>query len=258
MQIDTSVVQEISPPKETKVKVVEAQKLYQLLLPEYEVLTYDLRWLGIKGAQIHTSILGVKEYKGVNVYVLEYRVTSNKWLSRFFKIDSKFISYSAVDDFRSLRQEVNRREGRYRKHAVVEYDHENQIAHFANYTDKSVKSFPIPKGVRDGLGAVYYFRTRPLKLKDQYNFDVVVSEQVYDFYCDVTEHKRLKVPHLGKREAIKIHPYGFVDGKQVKDGTMQSYFSTGKTKIPFYAIIKAPMFTKATATLKDVSYSAKQ
>jgi hypothetical protein len=182
-----------------------------------------LRWLGIRGATIKTQIKGIKKYKWVDVYVLVYHVTSNNWLSRIYKIDSTFTSYSAIDDFRTLYQEVDRKEGRYRKHAIVNYDHATKTAYFENYTDKSKKEFPIPLGVRDGLGSVYYFRTLPLKVGDQAHFDIVLSEVVYDFYGDVHDRKVRKVPHLGKRDAIRVEPYGFLDGKKVKDGTMNSF-----------------------------------
>ena len=99
-------------------------------LPDYEKLTYDVRWLGISVGTLTTSILGVKNYKGRDVYVLSATMKTNAFLSRIYKIEDRFVSFMDVETLYTLRHEVSRRDGGYRKSAITDFDQANQKAPF--------------------------------------------------------------------------------------------------------------------------------
>ena len=107
----------------------------QSSLPEYEKLTYVVRWLGIQVGIITASINGMKEINGSKAYELEVTVKTNAFCSAIYKIDDKFVSYMDIKNFYTLRHEVYRREGRYKKDAVTNFDHIAKKAYFKNLID---------------------------------------------------------------------------------------------------------------------------
>ncbi|MFP4472510.1 MAG: DUF3108 domain-containing protein [Candidatus Omnitrophota bacterium] len=237
----------------------EAEEIQRLLpavlpLPEYEKLTYNLRWMIFNVGTLTAEIKGFRLYRGRPVYVLQLHLESNAWLSKIYTIDSTFTSFMDAEHMYTLREEVDRKEGSYRKHAVVEYNQQEHQASFYNYTDDTAKTFPIPPGVQDGLSAVYYFRTLPLEVGDTIHYMVVASESVYELYADVVKKASISVGPFKDQDAVFVKPYARQGGEPVKKGTMIGYFSTNPTKIPLTSTIKAPLFTKAAAFLIDVEY----
>lgn len=228
-----------------------------LVLPEFEKLTYNLRWTVFNVGSLTAEIKGFKLYQGRPVYVLKLTFKSNAWLSKIFHIDSTFTSYMDAEYLYTLREEVDRKEGSYRKHAVVEYDQEAHVAYFHNYTDNSSKSFPIPEGVQDALSSVYYFRTLPLEAGKKIRYDIVIGEKVYDFHADLSRERMLSVGPYKHQQAIDVRPYAYLDGERLKKGVMTGCFSKKAGRIPLSATIKTPIFTQASAFLVDVDYQRK-
>lgn len=251
---ETERPEEISSPRESKTLQPEPKDKVIYQLPEFEELTYDVRWIGLKAGTITATIEGIKEYEGRDVYVFRLHVTSQGWVSAIYKIDSTYLSYVEVKHMHTLYEEVNRKEGSYRKHAIVKYDQMNHKAHYKSYTDGTEKTFDIPPDAIDGLGAVYYFRTLSFTLDETIAFPVVLDEKVYEFYADILSREMIRAGHYGKREAVKVRPYGFLKGETVREGTMIGYFDPGQVKVPLYSKVKTPLFTSATATLRDMNY----
>ncbi len=225
-----------------------------LPLPEFEKLTYNMRWTVFNVGTLTAEIKGFRLYKGRLVYVFQLHLRSNEWLSKIYAINSVFTSYMDAERMQTLREEVDRKEGSYRKHAVVEYDQDNHQAYFHSYTDNTSKSFPIPPGVQDALSSVYYFRTLPLTVGGEVQYKIVAGETVYDFSADLLKQKKISSGPFKSQEAILVRPYATLNGKAAREGSMIGYFSTITTKIPLAATIKTPLFTSASAFLVDVEY----
>ncbi len=225
-----------------------------LPLPEFEKLTYNLRWMVFNVGTLTAEIKGFKLYKGRPVYVFQLTVVSNAWLSKIYAIDSIFISYMDAERLHTLREEVDRKEGSYRKHAVVEYDQEAHTAYFHNYTDNTSRTFAIPPGVHDGLSSVYYFRTLSFDPGDKIEYMIVVGESVYTFHAEIIKEKSISIGPFKNQAAVLVKPHAYRENKPVKEGSMVGYFSRTATRIPLTATINAPIFTKAEAFLVDVEY----
>ena len=73
-------------------------------LPDYEKLTYEVRWLGLLVGTFSTSVTGVQSYKGRDVYLLEAEMKTNAFLSKIYKIEDRFVSYMDREKLYSLRQ----------------------------------------------------------------------------------------------------------------------------------------------------------
>jgi hypothetical protein len=144
---------------------------------------------------------------------------------------------------------VKRREGRYKKDAITVFDQENHKALFENLLDKSKKVFDIPPDARDPLAAIYYFRTLDLKVGDEVHYKIVNNENVYDLYASIRDKCFIKIGKSAAFEAFYIEPAAYLNGELVKKGVASGYMSADSARIPLYGIVRAPLFTRITASL---------
>ncbi len=234
-------------PKTTKDVVI---KLTSKKLPEYEKLVYEVKWLGIPVGTVTASIKGIKKINGIDAYVLEVVAKTNAFCSSIYKIEDRFISYMDVENLFTLRHEVYRREGRYKKDAITDFDQVNHKAYFKNLLDKSEKIFDIPAGVQDTLSACYYFMLLPLNVGDKVEYDVCNNENVYKLFALILSKGYISIPNLGNSKAFFIQPYAKLNGKRVEKAKVSAYFSCDEKRIPLLALIKGPIFTKLSIHLK--------
>ncbi|MFA5117226.1 MAG: DUF3108 domain-containing protein [Candidatus Omnitrophota bacterium] len=223
-------------------------------LPEYEVLTFEVRWFGMRVGNLTTSVRGMKNYKGRDVYVLEATMKTTPFFSKIYKVDDRFVSYMDAENLYTLRHEVYRRDGSYCKDAITEFDQLNHKAYFKNLLDKSEKTFDIPEGVHDILSACYYFMLLPVNLSDTVEYYVCNNEQNYHFSGLIESKARIRLPVFGKtaKEAFLIQPYARLKGKKVDKGRVMAYFSCDKRRIPLVAVVKGPVFTEVTISLAKI------
>ncbi len=223
-------------------------------LPDYEKLTYEVRWCGLRVGTLTTSIAGKKQYQGKDAYVLEATMKTNAFFSRIYKIEDRFVSYADAEKMYTLRHEVYRRDGKYKKDAVTEFDQLNHKAYFKNFIDTSEKTFDIPAGIHDILSACYYFMLLSLKVGDRIEYYVCNNETNYQFLGLIQPKVLIRVPAFGKKEneAFLIQPYAKLKGEKVDKGSVNAYFSCAKRRIPLLAIVKGPVFTEVTIVLSKI------
>lgn len=225
-------------------------------LPLGERLTYEVRWLGIPVGTIIASI--GPELEQINrqmAYKVRIVVQTNNFCSAIYKIDDEFVSYIDIETMTTLQHKVHRREGRYKKDAITNFNQQKHIAHFKNFLDKSEKTFKIPKNSQDTLSACYYFRILKLKLGDRIKYFVVNNEQNYELFGVIEKKRFIKIKGLGDFESFFIQPYAKkLGGEKVKKGKVSGYFSSDEKRLPLLAIVEAPLFTKVTATLSKIEY----
>jgi hypothetical protein len=221
-------------------------------LPEYEKLIYKVRWLGVSVGDITASIKGIKKIGNRDAYEVEVIAKTNDFCSSIYKIDDRFISYIDTQNLYTLRHEVYRREGRYKKDAITEFDQINHKAYFKNLLDKTEKVFDIPVGVQDTLSACYYFRLLPIKLREKIEYYVCNNEENYKLFGLVKAIESIRVPKLGKQDVFFIQPYAKLKGADVKKGRVSGYFSCDEKRIPILAVVRAPMFTEVTVSLYKI------
>ncbi len=226
-------------------------------LPEYESLVYSVRWLGMPVGHITASTNGIKEINGRKAYELEVIAKTNAFCSAIYKIDDRFVSYMDAENFHTLRHEAYRREGRYKKDAVTDFDHVNKKAHFKNLLDGSEKTIDIPYGVQDTLSACYYFRLLPVELDEKIEYAVYNNEDIYQLFGIIKVKDFIRLPKSGRKPAFHIQPYAQLQGEQVKKGRVSGYFSVDEKRLPLLAVVQASMFTEITAYLDSIEYRQK-
>jgi len=66
-------------------------------LPDNEVLTFNLKWVGIPVGAVTLAVNGRRNINGSDAYILEARCKSNRFLSAIYNIDDRFVSYMDVE-----------------------------------------------------------------------------------------------------------------------------------------------------------------
>lgn len=218
-------------------------------LPEQEKLIYKITWLGIPVGTATACINGIKMINGRYAYELEITARTNAFCSKIYKVEDRYVSYMDIKEFYTLRHEVYRREGRYKKDAVTDFDQINHKAYYKHLLGGSEKVVDIPPGVQDPVSMAYYFRLVPLKVGDMKKFSVYNNESVYQLYGMIDKKVVQKFPYGGVREAFHLQPYARLKGELVKKGTARGYFSCDKKQLPLLAVIKGPVFTRVIGYL---------
>ena len=220
-------------------------------LPASEKLTYTVKWLGMPVGTLTSSVKGTKKINEREAFVLEAVFKTNGFCSKIFPVNDRYVSYVDKEELYTLRHEVYRREGRYKKDAITEFDHKKGKAYFRNLLDKSEKVFDIPAGVHDFLSANYFFRSLSLRVGDKIRYTVSTNEKNYQVVVLVKSRAAVKLGALGEKKALLIQPYVVQEGKVFKEGSARGYYSPEGTHPLLGAIILAPLFTKITAFLSQ-------
>lgn len=218
-------------------------------LPENEQLTYSIRWLGLPVASAQARINGIKNINGRDAYELIITAKTNAFCSKIYNIDDRYVSYLDAQNLYTLRHEVYRREGRYRKEAITDFDQASHKAYYTNLRDGSKKVLDVPAGVQDPVSIAYYFRTVPVKLKDRKDYSVYNNELVYEL-CGIVDQKTdVCVPGTGRTAAFRLQPYARLKGEAVKKGRAHAYFTPDEKRIPLILVAEGPVFTKLVGYL---------
>lgn len=211
-------------------------------------LIYRIAWNGIPVGRIIGETQDIIDYRGRKVYVATLKTESNVFLSMIYRVADTYLSYVDVEDMSSRRYEADRKEGRYRKHVVVEYDFDSKEAIYTNHTDGSVKRCSITEPVHDPVSAMCYFMTLPVKQGDKVHVTINLNEKNYELYSIVEDLGLVKLPRLGEYSAFRIKLHAFLNGKEYRKGNAWMYFATGEKRLPLYGEVKI-RFGKITATL---------
>ncbi len=225
-------------------------------LSEGQILTFKVQWLGVSVGKVTTSVKGIQNINGRNAYVLEAIFQSNAFLSSIYKIEDRYVSYLDVEKLHTLRQEVYRRDGKYKKDAITEFDQEKHKARFKNFIDNSEKDFDIPENVLDALSALYYFMVLPLKGGDKIELAVCNNESNYQLLGVVESRAFIKTPGTGQKRAFLIQPYAKLEGEKVEKGNLKAYFSCDKKRILLLAVLQGPIFTEVSVVLSQIDNPA--
>ncbi|RMD97895.1 MAG: DUF3108 domain-containing protein, partial [Calditrichaeota bacterium] len=165
-----------------------------------EKLDYIIRYGSIKAGYSRLSIPEVINFKGYPCYRIISEAWSNKFFSRFYKVQDHVESYVDVRGIFSWRLEKHLREGSYRKDLVVYHD---QLSHLA-YADGD--TFKIPPFVHDVLSAMYYVRTLTLSPGDTVLIDNQDNAKVYPLQIVVHKREKIKIK-AGKFTCLVVEPH---------------------------------------------------
>lgn len=216
-------------------------------LPEKEVVVFKIKWLGITAGEIVSEIKGRTMYKGRNVYLIDVTARTTGLCSTLYRVEDHYVSYLDAEHLYSLRHEVHRREGSYKKDAVIDFDQDAHMAHFKSATDGSEKHFSIPENTQDTVTAAYVART--FDLLPGKHFDIKVCNSEKNYTIDLAIGNKTKMHTVGNKvvDVVRLQPKGHYKNNVVRDGRLSGYVEAASGHAPVFIVIKAPVFTRLTA-----------
>lgn len=138
-------------------------------------------------------------------------------------------------------------EGKYRKHEIVDFDQNKNVASVRTYNKKKkiwrpIERFDIPTNVQDMVSGYYFLRTydfKSLNEGDIINIDAFFDDEVYDFQIRYIGTETIKTK-LGKIRSLVLAPIMPENGLFKGEDSIKVWISNDANKVPLK--IKAEMF----------------
>jgi len=138
-------------------------------------------------------------------------------------------------------------EGKYRKHEIVDFDQNENVASVRTYNKKKqqwrpIEKFDTPSNVQDMVSGYYFLRTfdfRGLKEGEIINIDAFFDDEIYDFRIRYIGKEEVKTK-LGRIRSVVFSP--IMPENSLFDGedAIRVWISDDANKVPLK--IKAEMF----------------
>jgi len=193
-----------------------------------EHLTFAIEYGFYNAGKATMSVLDKKEINGGICYHIQSTASSNKFISKFYKVRDKVNSYIDVDGLFSRRLEKNLREGRYKSERIVDFYHDRLIA--LNTREKYAFA-EITMYVQDILSALYYLRTMDLQVGKTETIDVYADGKVYPLKIIIHKKEKITVP-AGEFNCLKVEPILKYEGIFKQKGRLIVWFTDDNLKIP--------------------------
>jgi len=217
-----------------------------------ERLAFHGRWFGIP---VGSGWIEVKErvlVDGRDAYHIEAQGHTNEILSKLYPIHDTLHSYLDAETLQPLRFEKDQREGRYRAHEIVTFDHAKRVATYQSLLNKSVKTIELPDAFQDLISAIYWLRTQPLQPDHSFNVNLYTDEKIYRTEIMVTGPVSLELLKRGTFPCVIVEPKAEFKGLLVKRGRIWAYVTTGEHRIPLLVKATTP-WGAMSAVIDDAS-----
>ncbi len=200
-----------------------------------EKMVFSIGYGVINAGEATIEILGLTEYQGKTCYHIQSKANSNQFFSSIYKVRDKIVSYMDVEDLSSRYFYKRLREGDYRKSVEISFDHEHEVAHYANGND-----YPTKQGVLDVLAAGYYVRTLDLVEGSVHDVPAHSSRKTYDLKVYIHGKKTVKV-EAGTFECFVVEPIMQGEGLFKHEGKLTIYLSDDEYRVPVLVETKVPV-----------------
>ncbi len=201
-----------------------------------EKLTFKIRYGFIKAGEAVMQVKDTLRMNGIPVYHLQTTARSVPAFDWIFKVRDEVNSYVTVNGFYSLRFEKKLREGGYKVDLIVDYNHEDSLAHvrFFRYDrDDKNQDFKvkIPPYINDILSSFYYVRNKTLKVGQSFYLQNHEKEKVYNLEIKIHRKETLEVD-AGTFRCLVVEPMLKGEGIFKQEGRLLVWLTDDEYKIP--------------------------
>jgi hypothetical protein len=200
-----------------------------------------------------TATLGIPETvteRGYECYRIVSLAESNAFFSAFFTVRDVAESYLDTRELVPRRFEKRLREGDFRAHDIVLFDHDKHVAIYPKRGDRLV---PISVGAQDILSSLYYVRMMDLTVGRSTFIDNHADKKNYALEIKVLRRERVKVP-VGRFDCLVVEPVMRGAGLFSHQGRLTVWLTDDAARIPVLMKSKI-MVGSITAVLTDVDYA---
>jgi hypothetical protein len=209
-------------------------------LPVGERLIFHGRFFGIPVGSGSIEIRGLTTLEGRPAYEIYAEGRSNVFLSSFYPIHDVVQSYLDPDTLQPIRFEKDQREGHYRAHEVVTFDHGRGVATYRSLLNQSTKEVPLTAGAHDIISAFYWLRRQPIEIGRPIHVDIYSDEKVYRTEVVPLKTLMLELLRVGNIPAIAVEPKPVFKGILVQRGRIVAYVSADRRRIPLLVKLWTP------------------
>jgi len=216
--------------------------------PVGEKLTYVIRWGMVPVGTGVLHVQGIETLRGRRVYKIVATARSNAFLSTFYEVDDRVVTYVDVEKLYPLEFRKKLSEGGYECDEKMVYDQDRHRAVFTSPTSK--KEMVIPPGVQDALSCLYFFRTMDFEVGRTLFLDVNADEKNWELQVRVIREESLDIRHLGGFQTVKVEPVAKFEGIFVRKGRIFVWVTRDKLRLPVLMKSKVPFGSVSAALTK--------
>lgn len=165
---------------------------------------------GIFNASYATIGVDKTTFRNKPVYHVVGKGKSTGMMHLFFKVDDNYETYIDVNDNKPYRFVRQINEGGYTKDLIIDFDHEDDVAHVFDRKHNSRNTYHTANNVHDMLSAFYYLRnnlnTSNLQVGDETTLNMFFDDENYPFKLKFLGREVVKTS-VGKIKCLKFRPY---------------------------------------------------
>ncbi len=200
-----------------------------------EKMVFSIGYGVVDAGEAIIEIIGTTQYQGKTCYQIQSKANSNRFFSSIYKVRDKIISYMDVETLYSRYFYKRLREGDYKKTVEISFDHENELARYANGNE-----YPTSFGVQDVLSAGYFVRTLDLNKNTVFDVPAHSSRKTYDLKVFIRGKETVKV-EAGTFDCFVVEPIMQGEGLFKHEGKLTIYLSDDEYRIPVLVKAKVPV-----------------
>lgn len=197
---------------------------------EGEELIYEIKWLGIPvgTGKLHIKERSVKDNR--EVFHIIYSAESNEFISHLYKVEDMAETFMDVEDSFPWSFKLKIREGKSNKDVETIFDQVNHKATFIKDQDAPMV-FTIPSATQDAFSALYYLRTKNLRVGDKVVIDVFEDKKNWQVEVNVLKKEKIKI-YSGEVDTILVKPLLKYEGIFQRKGDLYIWLTDDEKKIP--------------------------
>lgn len=236
-----------------------------------EVLKYQASWRGLPAGTIRCAAKRQVMLKERPVFVFEFNVESNDFLSAFYPVKTSINSYVDADTGRSylIRRRVSESKRSYKDRLEFKYDHrrDNGIPEpVSKYSfvgesgrEEASAPFPIPGSLQDMVSVIYYIRGLELNsVGDSCHLLIGGRKKPVITAIKVINEEELDIPGVGTFDALVVEPT--TDGTNLSGNFLatrggERVWLEKNSRIPLMCSAKLPSIGDVVATLVEAENS---
>jgi len=207
-------------------------------LPEYERLTYSIKWKFVAVGDATLEIRGFDDIDGRQAYHFYSYAKSKQFFDEFYKVRDINEAWLDKESAASLKFSSFIRQGGWSKTEDLYFD-QAEHTFVLNDSGKMMKGH-IPDYVQDVMTALYYVRTMDLKVGDQCVLDAHSGDLSWPMGVKVLKKEKIKT-QAGEFNCIAVEPFIRQGaGLFQAQGKMTVWLTDDDRRIPVY--LKSKVF----------------
>jgi hypothetical protein len=204
---------------------------------------YQVKLSAVSVGSGSLEVVGVETVAGHSTFHTRMRVSGGALLVR---VDDRYESWIDTQGIFSRRFVQDVREARYRRNRSYAFDPARRIW---RRTDKDEQG-PMPTDEPlDDLSFMYYVRTLPLNVGDEYRLNRYFKESGNPVILRVVRRQTVDVP-AGRFRTVVVQPTIRSSGLFGEGGRAEIYFSDDERRIPVLIKSRVPVVGSLTMSLK--------